>query len=161
MNLFTLSREYTEAFFTLAEMDDMDEQAISDTLEGLEGELKDKVINVAKYQQGLVAESKAIKDAVKGMLVRAKALDSKANSFKRYISEAMTATGELKANDEYISLSFRKSVVVEVDADAIDHQWMVEKVSIAPDKLAIKKALQSGTEIVGATLKVNSNLQIK
>jgi len=160
MNLYTLGQEYREAFFTLAEMD-IDEQTIADTLEGLEGELKDKVLAVAKYQQGLVAESKAIKDAVKGMLVRAKALDNKADSFKRYISEAMTATGELKANDEYISLSFRKSVVVEVDADVIDNRWMVEKVSISPDKLAIKKALQDGEEVDGAVLQINHNLQIK
>ena len=56
----------------------------------------------------------------------------------------------------------RKSTSVEVIAEANDLplEFKTTKLTVVADKAAIKKALQSGRDIVGCTLKENLNLKI-
>ena len=162
MNLYELSEEYVEAFNTLTSMDELDGQTIDDTLEGLVGDLHYKMLNVAKYQQSLVAEAVAIKDAVSNMQARQKTLNNKADSMKRYLSEMMQKTGELKVSDQYVALSFRKSESILIEDDKkIDIDFMTVKTTRTVNKVEIKRALKSGKEVAGAALLVKQNLQIK
>ena len=61
-----------------------------------------------------------------------------------------------------VRVSFRKSVAVSIDDEkALPADFVVETVTTKPDKTAIKKAIQSGQEVSGASLVENRNLQIK
>jgi hypothetical protein len=57
-------------------------------------------------------------------------------------------------------MNFRKSESVEV-SDLLDQNYIVEKVSYQPDKIAIKNAIKEGKTVNGAALIINYNLQIK
>lgn len=160
-SLYEMSEEYITAFNELLSYDDLDDKAIEDTLDALEGALHDKMLSVAKYQQGLEASALNIKNAVKKMQDRQKSLENQAERLKAYLSDLMLKTGETKVSDAFVALSFRKSESVEVSSDALDDEWMVEKITQSPNKVAIKKALKNGTTIKGAKLIVNQNLQIK
>ena len=160
-SLYAMSEAYTAAFNDLMTMEDMDEQTIADTLEGLQGELHEKMLNVAKWQQGLEAEATAIKNAIGKMQERMKSKQKQAERLKAYLSDLMLKTGETKVSDPFVSLSFRKSESVAVTEGALDDEWLVEKISQSPNKVAIKKALKNGAKIKGAQLIVNNNLQIK
>ena len=60
------------------------------------------------------------------------------------------------------SFGTRKSVSVQVDTDVdLKDKFKTIKVSSAPNKAAIKKALQQGEEIEGCSLVENLNLKIK
>jgi hypothetical protein len=59
-------------------------------------------------------------------------------------------------------LSLRKSKSVEIiDADAIPQQFKTVKTTETINKTEIKKAIESGEIVSGATIKENKNLQIK
>ena len=61
-----------------------------------------------------------------------------------------------------VRCSYRKTKSVEVaDESIVPDKYMVEKVSVAPDKMAIKKALTNGEEVKGCNLIENSSLSIK
>ena len=86
--------------------------------------------------------------------------DVKAQSVIGYIKN-QEAT-EIKADDGTFKASFRKSKAVDVfDEAQIPAEFMRERVTIVPDKTAIKKAIESGQEVAGAKIEERLNLQIK
>jgi hypothetical protein len=61
-----------------------------------------------------------------------------------------------------IKINFRKSESVEIDNLALlDAKFLNEKVTITPDKMAIKEAIKNGEDVNGARLVINNNIQIK
>ena len=63
----------------------------------------------------------------------------------------------------FLKLSTRKSKSVEVNIDTNDlpKEFKSIKVTEAPDKTAIKKAIESGKEVEGCRIVENINLAIK
>jgi hypothetical protein len=69
--LYELGNEYVEALDYVTDPEnEVDEQTMLDTLEGLGGELEAKAVNVIKYQQNLTATVEAIKEAEQKMAAR-------------------------------------------------------------------------------------------
>lgn len=81
---------------------------------------------------------------------------------KDTIAKAMILYGYEKIETPFVRLSFRKSTSVKVDdPDHIEKKFCKEVVTVKPDLMAIKKALQNGELVLGAELVENQNLQIK
>jgi hypothetical protein len=80
-------------------------------------------------------------------------------SIKKYLTPFVKERGKFDAGT--FRLSTRKSTRVEVDQGFNDPAYMVEKTSVSPDKVKIKDALTSGTQLPGARLVESDNLQIK
>lgn len=60
-----------------------------------------------------------------------------------------------------IKISIRRSESVEVDSmEQLDARYFNEKLTVTPDKIAIKKAIKAGENITGARISENFNLQI-
>ena len=65
-----------------------------------------------------------------------------------------------KVESPALKLSFRKSESVEI-SENLDQRFMIEKITLQPDKVAIKEAIKKGEQVEGAVLVINQNLQIK
>ena len=83
LTLYEISQDYLQALdlFTDPEAD-IPLEAAMDTLEGLEGQLQEKAVNVAKFMQNLDTTARAIKEAEQQMARRRKAIE-KAPASKR------------------------------------------------------------------------------
>lgn len=80
---------------------------------------------------------------------------------KESMKMALEIFGESKKIDTF-TLSLRKSKSVEIiDADVIPESFRVIKTTETINKTEIKKAIESGVSVPGATIKENNNLQIK
>jgi hypothetical protein len=78
------------------------------------------------------------------------------------ISQAMQLYNVDKIETPILKISFRKSESVEINNMAqIDAKFLNEKVTVTPDKKAIKDAIKAGETVEGATLIINQNIQIK
>lgn len=67
-----------------------------------------------------------------------------------------------KFETEKVRISFRKSKAVEIEDELqIPDGFIKETVKRAPDKTAIKEALQKGETVPGCVLRENNNLSIK
>ena len=87
--------------------------------------------------------------------------DKLIDRLKENMKFALEIFGESQKVDTF-TLSLRKSKSVEIlDADVIPESFRVIKTTETINKTEIKKAIESGLTVPGATIKENNNLQIK
>jgi len=153
--------EIKEQFLRLADME-LDEQTMNDTLESLAFELEEKADNIACLIKQLTAESEAIKAESKNLADRAKAKEAKADKLTQYLFETFKAVGADKVETARNVIAIKKNPCsVVLDEGFSVSEYMVEKVSIQPDKEKIKNDLKFGVEIAGARLEQKERLAIK
>ena len=160
--LYAIANEYRAAAEKLADLD-LDAQSISDTLEGMAGELELKAQNVGFMVRKFEADASAMKEWAKSATDRAKATEARADALRAYLARCMDATGIEKIEGPGIKLSFRKSTAVIIDGvDLIPAQFMrvPEPPPPAPDKPAIAAELKAGREVPGVHLESRKSLQI-
>lgn len=143
MNLYQLSQEFLDAMDFLSNPDNqIDNQTIADTMEGISLDFQAKALSTAKYicSRELFAEQMRI--AAKSRLERANQIDAQAGNLRQYLLQCLEATGNKKLEDAEIQISTRKvpdSVMIEDEAKIPD-QFVVCTEVKRPDKAAIKAA---------------------
>lgn len=110
LSLYEISQNYLNLLDTITDPEiEMDEQTIIDTLEGVDGELDDKILNVARFIATIEAQADAVSEVAKKQATRAKSLANKANSLREYLKNSMAATGHNKVNAADIAVSLAKT----------------------------------------------------
>lgn len=164
LTLYAIADQYLADIEKLQDME-LDEQTLTDTLEGLSGELEVKATNVGMFIRNLESSAEQIKMAEKQMADRRKALEARAERVKQYLKENMIRTGISKIESPYFTLSIRNNpeAVEVINQDMIPPEYF----NVPPpppatlDKIAVKKAIQSGVEVDGVRLTRSQSLQIK
>ena len=130
----------------------------ADKLNALQIEREEKLENVALWIKDLTAEAAALKAEKQAFADRQKAAENKAESLKKWLTEALA--GE-KFKTTRVAVSFRKTKSVQVeDIWKLDDSF-VKYAEPTPDKAAIKKAIEAGQEVAGATLVENVSISVK
>ncbi len=164
LNLYELTEHYLRALDFLTDPEnEIDQQTAVDTIESLDGELDDKLINVGRVIANLEAAADNIKAAEKRQADRRKSLENKAAWLREYLVKNMAATGHNKVSADDIALSLAKlpgSVQIE-DETAIPASFWQEKIEKVLDKKAISEAIKAGEKIPGAVLKTGFRVAIK
>ena len=157
-SLYDISTQYS-AFLSAVEAGEIPEDAISDTLAGLDGELEEKVDNIACIIKQLNAEADAIKAEKDALNERQQTKVHAADRLKEYIRQSMSLSGKKKIETARNCVSIGKPVTKAVitDLDALKDYGYVWKPydytkETNVDKTALKEALQAGTVVPGATL---------
>ena len=126
-------------------------------LEELELARDNKIENIAYWIKNLIADAESYKKEKEVFVQREKAAKNKAESLKRYLEMAL---GGEKFKTSKVSISYRKSEIVEIDEiEKLSDEFI--KIEKKADKTAIKAAIKEGAEIVGARIVENNNIQIK
>lgn len=159
MKLYELKENYIE-LMGLLDNEEVTLDEVADTLDAINDELPVKVDNICRLMKSCESHAAVYKEEAKRLTALAKAAETKADNLKRYIDETFKGMNVTKMDTELFKLSYRKSESVNVtDVDALPVDYT--KVTIAPDKTAIKKAIKDGVEVTGAELVTNQNLQIR
>ncbi len=161
LRLYEVTDNYLAALNHLAELDDLPEEVIADTLEGLQGEFEEKALNVARYVRNLEAEASAIEEAKKRMVRRARAANNQAKRLKSYLKGELERTGlKIKAPDLALRLQNNPLSVVVVDAEKLPEAFREEVTTVKVLKSEIGKALKAGEVVEGAHLGQTTRLVI-
>jgi len=163
MNLYQMTAQSRSALSELEEMG-MDAQTISDTMEGLEGEIHEKSKNVAAYFLGLDSEIRQLKEVEDKIKARRVSKEKHSKRLKDYLRENMIANEIRKIECPEFKITIRKAVasVEVIDQDLINSEYIKTKVTESVDKTAIKAALKAGMNVTGAKLThSNPSLAIK
>lgn len=164
LSLYEISDDYALAVENLLELD-IDEQTFNDTLEGLQGDFRDKAVNLAYFIKNLEVTSASIKEAEERMYERRKALDKKLSRLREYLMCCMDNADILKIDDcPDFSIKIRTnppSLVINDENEIPDCFWYMPDPKRVLDKLSLKSDLKEGREIPGAELVYNKSLQIK
>ena len=126
-------------------------------------ELQEKAINYGFAIKSIEADINIIDDEIKRLQSLKISRNNAIDRMKSSILEAMQIYGIEKVSSATLNLSIRNNPesVELVNEYQIHEIYRKERVTISIDKIAIKKAIQSGEEVPGAVLKRTESLQIK
>jgi len=159
MTLYEMTEVATQLYdlFTNGEIP---EEAVIDTLEGIgvEGKIEDYCYVINQ----LVADTAMIDTEIERLKMKKAQAKGGIERMKKALLAYMTAADIKKTNAGTFTLSLRKSKSVVVsDISKIPEKYIKVKTTTEPDKTALKKAIEAGENIEGATVQTNNNLQIK
>lgn len=160
----TALHELTGQFLELANNEDLPAEAIRDTLEAMEGDIKTNTASLADWALDMDGNIGKIDAAIERLQAKKKAITNRKAELVEYLRNNMEATGISKIQCPLFSITLvagRDSVAIS-DENAIPDEFMRVKTDISPDKTAIAKALKEGQEIAGASLqRGQSSIRIK
>ena len=152
-SLYALTNEFQQ----LANMDAGNDEdfaaALADTLDAQSDQLEDKIEATIIVSRQLEADAEACKAEAKRLTDRARAFERNAKACKDRVLWAMETTGRDKIKRQLFTITRAKPrPVVEIDDEALlPSEYVIEKVTRAPDKKALLEALKAG-EVAGAHL---------
>lgn len=121
-----------------------------------------KLENIALYAKNLASEASAIKEEENTLSERRKRLERKCERMKGILINAMKEDGNKKLSSARFEAVLRDSKKTEIiDESLIPEQYINTKIEKSPDKTAIKKAIEAGEEVAGATVITNTTISIK
>lgn len=161
-SIYQISNEFLAIQNQLIEQDGefTDEQvnalAISET------ELETKAVGYSFVIKDLDNDVEAIDNEIKRLTQLKKVRVNASERLKNTIANAMRLFERDEIKTPIVKLSFRASESVNVeDVNALPLDFKVVKVTEQADKTKIKEALKNGVEVVGCSISINKNLQIK
>jgi hypothetical protein len=136
----------------LFDADQIDEQALQDTLDGLEGDLSAKAEGLLSYVANLKAEETALDTEIKRLQGKKKSKANQQTRLRNYLRDNMEISGITKIDCPLFSITLRKpGTKVEVfEPEKIPGIYNVT--TITPDKKLIADAIKRGKHIPGCRL---------
>lgn len=117
-----------------------------------------KIENICLWIKNLKAQAEALKTEKDSFAQRQKAVETKLESLKKYISGYLEGTPFESAR---VKVSFRKSKSVEIMEGAVIPDEYLRFKEPEVNKAEIKMALEKGLKIAGVSVVENYNIQIK
>lgn len=128
-------------------------------LSALQMEREIKLENVALWIKNLKSNVNEFKIEIENLKARQESAKNRVDKLENWLSNALN--GE-KMTTSKVQVSFRKSESVQIENEnLIPEEYMKRKVEIAPDKVAIKKAIKEGQKVAGCELVTNTNISVK
>ena len=151
------------------EAGEMDESALWDTLDGIDGAIEDKADSIVQVIRNKQTLASAIDEEIKRLQARKKSVDKATDRIAAYLEEQLAVLGIDKLETVHARISFRSSEKCVISDPAVAVGWALangraDLLTIpepTPSTSAIKAALKSGEKIPGAVIIKNRNLQIK
>ena len=164
MTLYELTEDYMN-LLELAEDPDIDEQAFTDTLEGIDGALEDKAEGYAKVIRTLEGDAAACDAEAKRLRNKKQTIENNLKRMKAALQYAMQATGTTKFKTALFSFGIQKNpaavVIDEGYIENIPDRFLIPQ-DPQIDKKAIKEALKAGEDLEGiAHLEQTESLRIR
>lgn len=162
--LYELVADFREQANQLANLE-IDEQTLTDTLEGLRYPVEQKCMNVAAVARNLEAVAESIKQAETEMAARRRALQNRADRLRAYLKMGMEGAGISEVSCPLFKIAIRTNPpAVVIDAESLipaEFMRVPEPPPPTPDKKAIAEAIKAGKEIPGCHLASGTRVEIR
>ena len=151
--LYDLVGQYL-ALAELADDPDMPEDALTDSLEGITGEIEVKAEALLQVVAGMEGDTTAIDNEIKRLQARKAVITNRAASLKEYLRTNMEQSGIDKISCPLFQITLAKArpmLVVNNEAE-IPEKYIKTVTTSAPVKADILKALKAGESVPGCAL---------
>lgn len=156
MNIYKLTGNYEHLLNMLLYDENVDEKALLDTLESIEGDIEDKADGYAKIIKEMEAQSKARKEEAKRLTESAQTMDNRIKMLKSNLFNCMKITGKTKFTTNLFSFNIVKNggkQPLTIDGD-VPKEYT--KTVIENDTSKIRQALENGENLPFAHLEPRS-----
>jgi hypothetical protein len=158
--------EMTDQYKQLVELadssdDPAEQQAFSDTLESLEGEIEEKLHGCAIVVKTIDANVDALEAEIDRLTARAKGMKGSRDRLKLYMETSMTTLGIEKVKGKLYTVAMQNNPPkVEItDETAVTDAYIF--VVTSPDKKKMADDLKAGVVVPGAQLVRTKSLRIR
>ena len=164
MTLYELPDDYL-ALLEMAEDPDIDEQALKDTMEGIEGALEIKAEGYAKIIRMLEGDAAVCDAESKRLRNKKQAIERNIDHMKKALQYSMVQTGKTKFKTPLFSFNIQKNtpsvVMDEQYIENIPERFLIHK-DPEINRAAIKSAIKAGEDVGGiAHLEQTESLRIR
>jgi len=159
--MYELSDEYRRAVHNLA-MSDVPDDAIADTLEGMQGAIEDKARAIAAVMKNLDHTAKGKREAGACMVVSAQAIESRREALRQSLRINMERCGLTRIPGDEFDISIKKNrgrVIID-DLDKVPAYFLNPQPS-TPDKQSIYFSLINGVAIPGAHIEESTRVEVR
>ncbi len=163
MKLYEISKELQGIFDDVSEDGELTDEMIGN-LNGLQQDFEVKAISVAAYIKNIEAEEAAIANAIKNMGIRKLRLTKQVQGLTDYLQYNMQRLSiiEIKSSPYFkISLKQCPPSIDVFDEKQIPSEFWREKVTASVDKIMLKKVINDGVDVPGASIQRKIKLEIK
>ena len=129
-----------------------------DRLDCLQIERSEKIENIACWIKNLKSDAEQLKVEADNLLQRRRVAENKAESLKTYLQQALD--GE-KFKTPKVAISYRKTKSVDVTDISQLPEWALRFSDPVPNKTEIKKKIELGENVPGASIKESQIMIIK
>lgn len=164
LSLYEISTQYREALTVLTDPEmELSTEVVLNTLDGLQGELEEKAINVAKFMKNMETTALAIRQAETQMAKRRRAIENRADWLKIYLKGNMEACGINQIDSPWFRLSIQNNPpsVNIIDENLVPPEFKEEVKTLKINKIVIKERLKAGETIQGANLTQSKRLVVR
>lgn len=149
--LYDIANDYAKLMDSGLEPD-----MIADTIEGIDGELVDKVEQLLAICKNEQFYAVALRNESKSLQERASVVESKISSIKEYIARSLETAGKksIRAGLHQVTVRVPSRQVDITDASILPIEFVEYETVVKPDKLAIKHQLDAGIAVPGAQIKL-------
>lgn len=117
---------------------------------------------LACYIKQLQAEAHDLQDEEDALYERRQAKERKAARLIHYLAQNITAAGRTRFETSRVDCRFRRSSHVEVsDVESLPAEFINERVTKTPNKVAIRSFIEKGGELPGCEIREITRLNIK
>jgi hypothetical protein len=141
---------------------DVPQDVINDTIEGMKGDLKAKQLACAAYILNKESDIKEMDRYQLKMLNRSAVVSASVERLRSTLLWSLGKNKNVPVSNNEISIKVQKNPArVVVDESVIDDKFVVKKTTSAIDRIAIKEAIKNGDTIEGAKLQCSNKIVIK
>lgn len=161
MTLYEMTDNY-KAVLEMAQNPDIDEQAIKDTLESIQGDIKEKADGYAKVIKELDWETDKLTAEIKRLTDRKNTIQNNIAYMKQSLKEAMTVTGNLKFRTDLFSFNIQKNppTLIVDNEETIPSKYLIPQ-EPKIDKKAIIDFIKNGNKVTYAHIEQSEGVRIR
>lgn len=160
-SLYNIYKDYLELISQVEEAEGVLTPELEQALTINKSELEVKSIAYVEVIKQRESLNERIDNEIKRLQALKKSNDTLVSKLKNSLLNAVNLFGNYEAGFIKLSTQKSKQVVIDYDINDLPKQYKVVKVTETADKVAIKKAIESGKEVEGCRLVENVNLSIK
>ena len=157
MTLYELNIQF-QTILEIAEDTDLDPQLIADTLEGVEGEIEDKLDSYGVVMNELQMDVAKIDQEIKRLTEKKRLINNNIDRMKNAVQYTMTEVlNTKKVKGEKFTWSIQKNggkapLIIDEDMPAISLPEEYQLWDVKPNKDVIRQDLEAGKELPYARL---------
>ncbi len=161
-SLYELTNKYQEIYDNLISDPDVSDEILSDCLNDISGDIKEKISQIGLIIKNIDAFVSAMENEKDKISKRISCAKNRISNMKSYLIDNMNKCDLQKVSTAEIEIKLKncpESVVVD-DASSLNEKYFRTKISIEPDKKLILQEWKKGEKIDGITVVKNKSITI-
>lgn len=151
-----------EAEREFEEIESLSDEAKTEYYQSIQAQKENKIDSTVRFVQETRGKADMVENEIRRLSALKAFYNNRADRLESGMTRAMEVWGIERIETGFTKVYFRGTPAVLItDEGKIPANFFKEKITLTPDKTAIKEAIKSGKRVEGAEIVINKSIQIK